>query len=109
MLAEGPVGYARKRYAISEAQMAGEKGAPRTTIDASASRRVSSVHLHPQASVRNDSWYVLTGCRKGTVPGGAGARRPHRRGGGRLPDRLVAVLGRVRLLVELWDHGDPNL
>src|SRR5712671_2261091 len=34
VLAEGPVGYARLARAISEAQMAGEKGAPRITVDA---------------------------------------------------------------------------
>jgi error-prone DNA polymerase len=48
---------------------------------------------------------VLTGCRKGAVPaalvaeGPAAARRELR--------RLVAAFGRDRVLVELWDHGDP--
>src|SRR6478672_13356594 len=36
VLAEGPAGYARLARAISEAQMAGEKGAPRITVDALA-------------------------------------------------------------------------
>ena len=82
VLAEGPVGYARLARAISEAQMAGEKGAPRTTIDASRRAARAPVHVHPQPSVHNDSWYVLTGCRKGTVPaalvrdGPAAARAP---------------------------------
>ena len=63
------------------------------------------MHLHPQPSARNDSWYVLTGCRKGTVPaalvrdGPAAARDAL--------DQLVAGFGRDRVLVELWDHGDP--
>ena len=53
----------------------------------------------------NDSWFVLTGCRKGSVvrallaDGPAAARRNL--------DRLVAAFGRDRVLVELWDHGDP--
>ena len=53
----------------------------------------------------NDSWIVLTGCRQGAVPralladGPAAARRAL--------DRLVAAFGRDRVLVELWDHGDP--
>ncbi len=53
----------------------------------------------------NDSWFALTGCRKGTVPralladGPAAARRAL--------DRLIEAFGRDRVLVELWDHGDP--
>src|SRR5262249_56187181 len=53
----------------------------------------------------NDAWFVLTGCRKGAVTrvllddGPAAARRAL--------DRLVAAFGRDRVLVELWDHGDP--
>src|SRR5439155_27099491 len=68
VLAEGPVGYARLARAISDAQLQGEKGAPRTTVDALARAARAPVHLHPHASPRNESWYVLTGCRKGTVP-----------------------------------------
>ncbi len=40
VLAEGAVGYARLARAISEAQMAGEKGAPRTSVDALVRRGV---------------------------------------------------------------------
>ena len=105
VLAEGPVGYARLARAISEAQMAGEKGAPRTTIDALARDARAPVHLHPQASARNDSWYVLTGCRKGTVP--AALVRDGPTAARDALDRLVAGFGRDRVLVELWDHGDP--
>jgi error-prone DNA polymerase len=105
VLAEGPVGYARLARAISEAQLQGEKGAPRTTVEALAGAARAPVHLHPQPSARNDSWYVLTGCRKGTVPGalvrdGPAAARD-------ALERLVAGFGRDRVLVELWDHGDP--
>jgi error-prone DNA polymerase len=105
VLAEGAAGYARLARAISEAQVAGEKGAPRTTIDALAGVARAPVHLDPVAHVANGSWYVLTGCRKGTVPaallrdGPAAARRAL--------DVLTDAFGRDRVLVELWDHGDP--
>ena len=105
VLAEGPAGYARLARAISEAQFAGEKGAPRTTIPGLAGTVRAGVHLDPASSAGNNSWFVLTGCRKGTVPaalvrdGPAAARRAL--------DELVAAFGRDRVLVELWDHGDP--
>ncbi len=105
MLAEGPVGYARLARAISEAQMAGEKGAPRITVDALARAARAPVHLHPQPSGRNDSWFVLTGCRKGTVP--AALVRDGPSAARAALDRLVVAFGRDRVLVELWDHGDP--
>src|SRR3954468_24538058 len=105
VLAEGPVGYARLARAISEAQLAGEKGAPRTTVDALAHAARAPVHLHPQPSTRNDSWYVLTGCRKGTVP--AALVRDGPSAARAALDRLVAGFGRDRVLVEMWDHGDP--
>src|SRR5262249_61945294 len=81
VLAQGPGGYARLARAISEAQLAGEKGAPRTTIEALAGIVRAEVHLDPVARLTHDSWFVLTGCRKGTVPaalvrdGPAAARR----------------------------------
>ena len=105
VLAEGPVGYARLARAISEAQMAGEKGAPRITVDALARAARAPVHLHPDPSAHNDSWYVLTGCRKGTVP--AALVRDGPSAARAALDRLVAAFGRDRVLVELWDHGDP--
>ena len=58
VLADGPEGYARLARAISLAQLAGEKGAPRTT-------------LPELADVGRGHWWVLTG-----LPQGHGARRP---------------------------------
>jgi error-prone DNA polymerase len=90
VLADGPEGYAHLARALSVAQLAGEKGAPRTSID-----ELAGAH----------SWWVLTGCRKGTVPaalvrdGPAAARRELA--------RLIDAFGRDRVVVELWDHGDP--
>ena len=51
VLAEGPVGYARLARAISEAQLAGEKGAPRTTIAAASPtppRAACTSHPHAE-------------------------------------------------------------
>ena len=106
VLADGPVGYARLARAISEGQMAGEKGAPRFSVDGLADASRAGVHLGgDRPSIANDGWFVLTGCRKGAVPralmadGPAAARRAL--------DQLVRAFGRDRVLVELWDHGDP--
>ncbi|HEY5663866.1 MAG TPA: error-prone DNA polymerase, partial [Ilumatobacter sp.] len=92
VLADGPVGYSRLARALSLGHLAGEKGAPQFTF-ADIADAVSGV-----------SW-VLTGCRKGAVPqalfdhGPSAARREL--------ERLVSGFGRDRVLVELWDHGDP--
>jgi len=103
-LAEGPRGYARLAAAISAGQMAGEKQAPRYDLAALATAARAAVHGVP-ASATNDAWFVLTGCRKGPLAhalqtdGPAAARRAL--------DALIAAFGRDRVLVELWDHGDP--
>jgi error-prone DNA polymerase len=92
VLARGPVGYARLCRAISEAQMAGAKGAPRGDLG-----RLAGAH--------GGHWAVLTGCRKGAVP-----RALHERGPAAAEvelDRLVQAFGRDNVHVELWDHGDP--
>ncbi len=92
VLADGPSGYARLARALSLGHLAGEKGAPQFSF-ADIADAVSGV-----------SW-VLTGCRKGAVPqalfddGPSAARREL--------ERLVSAFGRDRVLVELWDHGDP--
>ncbi len=92
VLADGPDGYARLARALSLGHLAGEKGAPQFAFD-----DVAEV-------VAGHGW-VLTGCRKGAVPAAlavgdvARARREL--------CRLVAAFGRDRVLVELWDHGDP--
>jgi error-prone DNA polymerase len=104
VLAQGPAGYARLARAISGAQLAGEKGAPRTSPAQLVDAARAAVHGHGP-SRDNDHWFVLTGCRKGTVPaalvrdGPAAAELALR--------ELVDGFGRDRVLVELWDHGDP--
>ena len=105
VLAEGPVGYARLARAISEAQMAGEKGAPRTTIDALAARGACAGAPAPAAERAQRQLVRAHRVPQGHGAGRAGARRP---GAARdALDRLVAGFGRDRVLVELWDHGDP--
>ncbi|MDH4171512.1 MAG: error-prone DNA polymerase [Acidimicrobiia bacterium] len=97
VLARNPAGYASLARALSEAQMAGEKGAPRSSF----------TRLVELGGQRNGScdWVVLTACRKGTVPGTlerdgpAAARR-------RLA-QLTDVFGIDNVRVELWDHGHP--
>ncbi len=92
VLADGPTGYARLSRTLSAGHLAGEKGAPQFAFADVAD------------TVTGHAW-VLTGCRKGAVPaalvanGPAAARRELL--------RLVDAFGRDRVLVELWDHGDP--
>jgi error-prone DNA polymerase len=92
VLADGVDGYGRLSRALSVGHLAGEKGAPQFAFDDIAD------------ALRGNSW-ILTGCRKGAVPaalasdGPVAARRELR--------RLVDGFGRDRVLVELWDHGDP--
>ncbi len=92
LLADGPEGYARLARTLSLGHLAGEKGAPQFTL--------ADVARHTAGHV-----WALTGCRKGAVvaslmnDGPAAARRELH--------RLVEAFGRDRVLVELWDHGDP--
>ncbi|WP_432951071.1 error-prone DNA polymerase [Kribbella sp. CA-253562] len=98
VLAEGQEGYHRLSGAITEAQLAGgEKGRP-------------VYDLEELAEQGRDQWVVLTGCRKGLV------RRALEAGGhaygpaaaGRELDRLVALFGADRVVVELTDHQLPT-
>ena len=96
VLARDPIGYAALARVISEAQLAGEKGAPRMSM-ASLDR-----WLKPGET---DHWMVLTGCRKGAVP------RSLEREGPAAAERelhhLIDRFGRTNVAVELWDHGAP--
>ena len=92
VLADGPTGYSRLSRALSLGHLAGEKGAPQFAF-VDVANAVSGV-----------SW-VLSGCRKGAVvralmnDGPSAARREL--------ERLTSAFGRDRVLVELWDQGDP--
>jgi len=106
VLAEGPIGHSRLARAISAAQLAGEKGAPRSSLADLATASCAPVFLNGNETSRaNDAWFVLTGCRKGTVP--AALQRDGPRAAERSLRELIDAFGRDRVLVELWDHGDP--
>ena len=94
ILAEGPAGYAALARTISEAQLRGEKGAPSLTFDRLA-----------EAAGTRPGWFTTTGCRKGIVP--AALVRDGPAAAQRALEQLIAAFGRDRVLVELWDHGDP--
>jgi error-prone DNA polymerase len=96
VIADGPDGYARLARTASLGLLAGEKGAPRFTLADVAGGAADGLAGH--------AW-VLTGCRKGAVPAALVAEGP---GAARRElERLVAAFGRDRVVVELWDHGDP--
>ena len=92
LLADGPAGYARLARAVSLGQLAGEKGAPQ-------------FELAQLAEVGRDHWWVLTGCRHGVVPAALVRNGPA--AAARELQQLIALFGRERVVVELWDHGDP--
>ena len=92
VLARREEGYHRLAGALTSAQLAGEeKGRPLYDLDELSDRA-------------GGHWSILTGCRKGAVrqalPDGRGAVT-------REVDRLVELFGRDKVLVELFDHGDP--
>ncbi len=96
VLARNPKGYGALARVISEAQLAGEKGAPRFTMS-DLDNWVDDAELK--------HWLVLTGCRKGAVP-----RALEREGPAAAADALESLVerfGRQNVAVELWDHGAP--
>ncbi len=101
VLADGPVGYARLARAISLGQLAGEKGAPRFSLDQFS--EVAAAGGGPCA--QQSAWWVLTGCRTGVVPAALVRNGPA--AAARELQRLISLFGHERVVVELWDHGDP--
>lgn len=100
ILARGLAGYHRLSSAITQGQLAhgAEKGRPHYQL----SELVKRADGH---------WLILTGCRKGAVrralasglaehDGGAAAEREVR--------SLVALFGAENVVVELYDHGNPQ-
>ncbi len=92
ILARGTEGYARLGRAISEGQMAGEKGAPLYTLDR-------------LAELANDQWVVLTGSQLGPLNRALESDGPI--AAQRSLDGLIERFGRRNLAVELWDHATP--
>ncbi len=107
VLAEGPVGHARLARAISRGQLAGEKEAPRFSLAALAEDARAPVHLtgnRAGACATTPGWCSPAAgrarCPRALLADGPAAAR-------HALDRLVDAFGRDRVLVELWDHGDP--
>ena len=94
MLARGVEGYHRLAAAITDAQLHGdEKGRPLYDLD----------ELAAQA---DGHWTILTGCRKGAVRQALAAGGPA--AAAHELDRLTALFGHDRVVVELIDHGRPD-
>lgn len=91
VLARGMEGYHRLAGAITRAQLrGGEKGRPVYDLD-------------DLAASAGGQWTILTGCRKGGVCQGLA------RGDASTPlRRLVDLFGHDAVVVELFDHGDPQ-
>ncbi len=96
VLARDPKGYAALARVISEAQLAGEKGAPRFSM--------SSLDRWLEPG-EEDHWLVLTGCRKGAVPRALEREGPA--AAARALNSLIGRFGRSNVVIELWDHGSP--
>ena len=92
VLARGASGYARLGRAISEGQMAGEKGAPLYTLDR-------------LAELADGQWVVLTGASAGPLNQALEAEGPI--AAQRCLDRLIEAFGRENLAIEIWDHATP--
>ncbi|MFM2436463.1 MAG: error-prone polymerase, partial [Actinomycetota bacterium] len=92
IIADGPSGYARLSHAITLGQLAGAKSAPVFTTE-------------KIADVVADSCWVLTGASTGLITQALEQHGPEI--AGRRLQQLINEFGRDRVLVELWDHGDP--
>ncbi|MRG58434.1 DNA polymerase III subunit alpha [Agromyces sp. CFH 90414] len=94
VLARREEGYHRLASAITAGQLAGgEKGRPVYDLEALAEQSAGE-------------WLIPTGCRKGRVRRALAAEGPD--GAWRELDRLSALFGRDRVVVELFDHGHPT-
>ncbi len=93
VLADGVEGYHRLAASITDAQLRGdEKGRPVYDLDELAERG-------------RGHWVVLTGCRKGPVRSALRSSPTH---AADELDRLTALFGHDRVVVELIDHGTPH-
>jgi error-prone DNA polymerase len=92
VLADGATGYANLSRALSLAQLSGSKGEPRCTLPLLADNA-------------RDGWWILTGDHRGIVPRALVDHGPQ--AALRELQRVIDAFGRDRVLVELWDHGEP--
>ncbi len=92
VIADGPCGYARLSHAVTLGQLAGAKSAP----------VFNTANI---ADVVADSCWVLTGASTGIITKALEQHGPEN--AARRLQQLISEFGRDRVLVELWDHGDP--
>ena len=95
VLARDAAGYAALGTLISQAHMAGRKGAP----------RLSTAEFLEAAAAQRDRWAILTGAHGALVPSALVEHGP--RAAAAVLDRLIDAAGAGNVFVELWDHGDP--
>ena len=100
VVARDPRGYALLARAASEAQLRGEKGAPRCSV-----AELAAIGGTDAPDADRGHWLVLTGCRKGAVPAALEGRGPS--AAAVELAQLVDAFGREHVAVELWDHGHP--
>ncbi|HEY6530822.1 MAG TPA: error-prone DNA polymerase [Acidimicrobiales bacterium] len=100
VVARDPRGYALLSRALSEAQLRGEKGAPRSSLTELAALGGNAAPVADQGH-----WLVMTGCRKGAVASALEGRGPS--AAAIELTKLSEAFGREHVAVELWDHGHP--
>ena len=114
VLAQGPVGYARLSQSLTNAQMRGEKNEPKFSLDHLAVDALAPVHVNGNfATTNNDSFYILSGGIGGYLPSLIESdlfsqRSDIYRVTRNALEKLADKFGYDRVLVELYDHGDPR-
>ncbi len=96
VLARGPSGYAQLARAISQGQLAGSKGAPKTSLEMLGELA---------AGAARDQWVVLTGTSGGAVPQALMTSGPE--SAATELRKLIDAFGVTNVFVEIWDHGHP--
>ncbi len=114
VLGTGAVGYARLAQSLTNAQLCGAKNEPQFSLAALAEDARAAVHVNGNyKSSDNDSFYILTGGVGGYLPSliesdlfssYSDIRKLTRDA----ITKLVDLFGYDRVLVELYDHGDPR-
>ena len=96
VLARNPDGYAALSRIITESQMRGTKGSPRLNVEQIAGSLIDD---------DKNNLVFLTGCRKGIVPAALneGVDKAEQK-----LAHLIELFGKDNVVVELWDHNNPQ-